>query len=253
MHRFFVDGPLVAGQDVALSAEVAHQVGRVLRLRPGDRILLLDGSGWEYPVELIDLAARQGHGRVEGGRPTETEPRVAVTLYAAPLKGDHYAYTLQKATEIGAAAFVPTVTARTVVGEVGATKVERWRRIAREAAEQSGRGRLPTVGAPVPFAEACRLAAAAGPALIPWEEAREPSLSATIAAWRAERGQLAQLGLLIGPEGGFTAEEIALAQRCGIVPVTLGRRILRAETAAAVATTLALAALGDLDTRDDAP
>lgn len=238
---------------MALPAAIAHQVGRVLRLRPGNRILLLDGSGWEYPVELSDLAARQRHGRVEAGCPTETKPRVVVTLYAAPLKGEHYAYTLQKGTEIGATAFVPTVTARTVGGEVGATKVERWRRIVREAAEQSGRGRIPTVGTPVPFAEACRLAVAAGPALIPWEEEREHGLSATIAAWRAGREGLPQLGLLIGPEGGFTAEEIALAQRCGIVPVTLGRRILRAETAAAVVTTLALAALGELDTRDDAP
>ena len=175
------------------------------------------------------------------------EPTLAVTLYAAPLKGDHFAYSLQKATEIGAAAFVPILTARTVANEASATKLERWRRIAREAAEQSGRGMIPPVAAPRPFAEACRDAVAAGPALIPWEEERAGGLRAALASRAAAHGRPARLGLFIGPEGGFTASEVAAARDVGIIPVTLGRRILRAETAAAVATTLALVAAGDLD------
>jgi 16S rRNA (uracil1498-N3)-methyltransferase len=245
--RFFVDGPLVAGDEMTMPREVAQQVTRVLRMRVGETILLLDGSGWEYPVELIGLASGQVTGRVGTGRPVETEPAVAVTLYAAPLKGDHYAYTLQKATEIGAAAFVPILTTRTVAGEASATKLERWRRIAREAAEQSGRGRIPSVAAPLPFSDACRSAAEVGPALIPWEEERARGLRATLATLSAEGAPPARLGLFIGPEGGFTTQEIETALAAGIVAVTLGKRILRADTAAAVALALALATLGEMD------
>jgi 16S rRNA (uracil1498-N3)-methyltransferase len=245
MHHFFVDFPLAehVGQTLALPAPVAHQVGRVLRLRPGATIALLDGSGMAFPVHLTGSGGGLVSGRVGAGEPVESEPRVALTLYVAPLKGDHFAYTLQKATEIGAAAFVPVVTARTVAAEASGAKLERWRRIAREAAEQSGRGRVPVVHAPQPFAVACAAAVASGPALIPWEDERGRSLGAAVQAL----GPVSTLGLFIGPEGGFTEAEIATATAAGIAPVTLGRRILRAETAAAVATALALAALGEME------
>ena len=251
MHRFFVDMPLAGseGQEIALPAAVARQVGRVLRLRPGATIELLDGEGSAFPVELTSLGADLAVGRVGVARVVETEPRLAITLYAAPLKGDHWGYTLQKGTEIGAAAFVPILTERTVAGGgASEAKLERWRRIAREAAEQTGRGKVPRVAAPLLFAEACAHAAVAGPALIPWEEERGPGrgLRAAVEGLRSA-GTLTSLSLFIGPEGGFTPEEIDLARGHGIVPVTLGRRILRAETAAAVATTLALAALGEME------
>lgn len=247
MHRFFVEGPIVAGEERALPREVAQQVSRVLRLRVGETILLLDGEGWAFPLRLTGSAPGEVRGIVGDGQRVESEPRVAVTLYAAPLKGDHYAYALQKATEIGAAAFVPIVTERTVAGEASATKLERWRRIVREAAEQSGRGRIPAVSEPVPFAAACEGTVASVPALIPWEAEAERGLRATLAALAAERGQPGALSLFIGPEGGFSTAEIALARSAGIVPVTLGRRILRAETATAVATALTLAAVGEMD------
>ena len=240
-HRFFVEQSLTPEQTIDLPVAIAHQVTRVLRLRPGATIALLDGSGMAFPVHLTGLDGGRVSGRVGAGEPVESEPGVAITLYVAPLKGDHFAYTLQKATEIGAAAFVPVVTARTVVAEVGETKLERWRRIAREAAEQSGRGRVPVVHAPQPFAAAC--AAASVPAFIPWEAERDRSLGAALRTL----GPSAKLGLFIGPEGGFTEAEIAAATAAGIAPVTLGRRILRAETAAAVATALALAALGEME------
>ncbi len=241
-HRFFVEQPLMPEQTIDLPPAIAQQVTRVLRLRPGATIVLLDGSGIAFPVHLTGSDGGRVSGRVGAGEPVESEPGVAITLYVAPLKGDHFAYTLQKATEIGAAAFVPIVTARTVIAEAGETKLERWRRIVREAAEQSGRGRVPVVHAPQPFAAACD-AAASGPALIPWEGERDRPLGAALQAL----GPVATLGLFIGPEGGFTEAEIATATAAGIAPVTLGRRILRAETAAAVATALALAALGEMD------
>src|SRR5919199_2582279 len=167
MHRFFVDFAPVEGQELTLAGGLAHQLGRVLRLRPGATIVLLDGSGREFTVELTGFAAARVVGRVVASRRNEAEPSLAVTLYAAPLKGDHFAWMLQKCTEVGAAAFVPILTERTVAGgeaPEGSARLERWRRIVREAAEQAGRGRLPPVHPPLRFADACRAAAAAGPA-----------------------------------------------------------------------------------------
>ncbi|MDP9375146.1 MAG: RsmE family RNA methyltransferase, partial [Chloroflexota bacterium] len=139
-------------------------------------------------------------------------------------------------------------TARTVAGVAPGDrgKLERWRRIVREAAEQSGRGRVPEVAPPLGFGEACRLAAGMDHALIPWEGERARGLRATLDELVAA-GPVASLALFIGPEGGFTPEEIAEAQGHDIRPVTLGPRVLRADTAATVALALALAALGDLD------
>lgn len=245
--RFFVDFPLAVGQQVELPEALAHQVRRVLRLRPGAALVLLNGDGLEYSVELTALDGQRAVGQVLATRRNGTEPRAAVTLYAAPLKGDHFAYTLQKATEIGAAAFVPVLTARTIAGEANASKVERWQRIVREAAEQARRGRVPPVRSPMVLAEAFRLATAAGPGLILWEEEARQGLREAIAALPAARGVAPALGVFIGPEGGFSPAEVALAREAGIIPVTLGARILRAETAAAVATALALAALGEMD------
>ncbi|HEX5506864.1 MAG TPA: RsmE family RNA methyltransferase [Thermomicrobiales bacterium] len=240
MHRFFVDEALAVGREVTLTGAVAHQVGRVLRLRPGATIVLLDGSGREFSVELTGLTAREAVGRVVADRPNEAEPALAVTLYVAPLKGEHFAWTLQKGTEVGAAAFVPVLTTRTVAGGdagEGSAKLERWRRIVREAAEQSRRGRVPPVHPPLQFVVACERAAMAGPALLPWEEERARDLGGAVGAL----GPIGALGLFIGPEGGFTPDEVAIARARGVVPVTLGPRTLRAETAAVLATALALA------------
>jgi 16S rRNA (uracil1498-N3)-methyltransferase len=244
MHRFFVDFTPAEGQEVTLTGALAHQLGRVLRLRPGATIVLLDGSGREFTVELTGFAAAQVTGRVVASRRNEAEPSLAVTLYAAPLKGDHFAWTLQKCTEVGAAAFVPILTERTVAGgeaPEGSSRLERWRRIVREAAEQSGRGRIPPVHPPLRFAEACRAAAAAGPALIPWEEERARTLREASEALLGVAGPPVAVSLFIGPEGGFSPGEVALAREQGLVPVTLGPRILRAETAALVATALVIA------------
>lgn len=244
-QRFFVASPLQPGQEITLPADLAHQIVRVLRLRPGEQITLLDGSGAAYPTTLLAVNGGAVRGLIDRQEPCTTEPQYAITIYAAPLKGDHFAYTLQKATELGAAAFVPILTERTVVEATGTAKLTRWRRIVREAAEQSGRGRLPTVAEPTPFATACAAASASGPAWIPWEEATGTGLAEAVCQYPDLQQQTA-LSLFIGPEGGLTTTEVAQATQHGIIPVTLGQRILRADTAAVVALTLVLNAVGDL-------
>src|SRR5690349_17236850 len=117
MHRFFVppDIDLTPGATVALPPEIAHPVGRVLRLRPGAQVILLDGSGREATVTLTVFERDAVQGAVVACREGQPAPGPAVTLYAAVLKGDHWAWVLQKATELGVAALVPVVTERTIV------------------------------------------------------------------------------------------------------------------------------------------
>ncbi|HUS14722.1 MAG TPA: RsmE family RNA methyltransferase, partial [Chloroflexia bacterium] len=146
------------------------------------------------------------------------------------LKGEKFGWVLQKATELGVAAIVPVVSARTVVsGAEAGGKPERWARIVREAAEQSRRGRCPAVAAPLPWpAAVARAVAESELVLVPWEEAPPEARLGPL----LERALLAaRVSVLVGPEGGLTAAEVAAATAAGAVVVSLGPRILRAETA----------------------
>lgn len=242
MNHFFVEPALVAGPEVRLEGEIAHQLSRVLRLEPGAYILLLDGQGFEYEVELTAVQ-RQGKadvalGRVLGRRSATGEPGVRLTLYQALLKGEKFDFVLQKGTEVGVSRFVPLLTERCVVQTA---RPDRWKKIIREAAEQSRRGKLPElVERPLGLSEALdRLKARGQTALMAWEEEHTLSL-------RQLPAGLTELAILIGPEGGFSKSEAAQAQATGVQTVSLGKRILRAETAGPIAAALALYQLGDM-------
>ena len=242
MQRFFVDPTitLVVGTEIALPPPVTHQVGHVLRLRPSDRVILLDNSGDECEVELIAFTRDEIRGRVLARQPAPPETGPAVTLYQCMLKGEKFGWVLQKATELGVAAIVPVASARTVapLTEItGAAKGERWERVVREAAEQSRRVLLPRLYPPLGWRAAVAQAAdAGGPMLVPWEEAPPGGLGAALDQAR----QALRVSLFIGPEGGLTAEEVADAAALGATPISLGPRVLRAETAALAALALLL-------------
>jgi 16S rRNA (uracil1498-N3)-methyltransferase len=298
-HRFFLPpdafppssgvGPSDRPAMVHLPTDVAHQLQKVLRLRPGAHVIALDGSGWEYDIELIELHSGGASARVRGSRKVLAEPRVSLVLYQGMLKGQRFEWVLQKGTELGVSAFVPTETRYTVAlfGKRWDGKRVRWERIIREAAEQSGRGHLPRLAAPIAFADACQEAACCDLALVPTllHSAPKDAFSTTSArkpADTAGKGSLCHdlqessrpegktvppvtgkdrglsesvralgappcsVALLIGPEGGFAEEELDLAQSCGIEAVSLGQRILRAETAALAAVTIILSELGEM-------
>jgi 16S rRNA (uracil1498-N3)-methyltransferase len=243
MHRFFVAADALApGPAVALRGEVAHQMARVLRLRPGERVILFDGSGREWEARLTEVTPAAVRGEIEAERRNEAEPRLRLTLCQAALKGDHMDYVLQKGTEVGVAAFVPLLTERTVARGIDEHKLTRWRRIVREAAEQSGRAVVPTVAAARSLPEAVR-ALADRPALLLWEAERTTSLAEAL---RLAARPLTELAIIVGPEGGVTAREAGDAIAAGAAPVSLGPRILRAETAGIVAASALLFAAGDL-------
>jgi 16S rRNA (uracil1498-N3)-methyltransferase len=240
-HRFFVAAEILREERVRVDGPVAEQVRRVLRLRVGEEIGLFCGDGWEYRVTLVAVGERQLDGKVTERWQPETEPRAAVWLGVAVLKGEKLEWVIQKGTELGLAGILLLQTARTIVtagAERWEGRRERYRRIAIEAAEQCGRARVPTVDGPVRFAEALARAATFDRALLTHEESPLPLAR----AW-AGSGTGGPTLLFVGPEGGFTPEEVAAAEAAGIPAVSLGPRVLRAETAALATVTLALAML----------
>ncbi len=243
MHRFFVPPAWIQANIVTITGPQAHQIARVLRMRPGERIIVLDNSGWEIETQLISVERDTVRGEVLHRRLSAAEPRTKISLYQSVLKGNRFEWVLQKGTELGVVEFVPLITERCILSEVGAVekKRQRWERIIQEAAEQSRRGRKPALHEPLFFPQGCeRARQVGGLALIPWEEEEAVSLRQALSA-----APLFTVHLFIGPEGGFTPAEVDLARRYGLQPVTLGPRILRAETAGIAAVAAILFALGD--------
>jgi len=243
MHRFFVPPDAVAAGRVRFSAAQAHQIVNVLRLRAGDRVKVLDDTGWEYEVELISLDRQSAEGRVRRKALATTEPRVKIVLYQAVLKGHRFELVLQKGTELGIVGFVPVVCERCVVGNLTdiESKLARWQRIIQEAAEQSHRAKLPQLQRPMLFEQAC--SNLQGLALLPWEEERQYGLRSFL---RNLSTRPFTVHLFIGPEGGFSPGEVQVARHYGIRTVSLGPRVLRAETAGLAAAAAILYEWGDL-------
>lgn len=231
MHYFFVQD--IRDGQAHFSAEQSHQISRVLRLALGERLVVLDNAGWQYAAELTEVG-RRATAVLHHKSPAANEPALHLTLYQALLKRDNFEWALQKGTEIGVSRFVPLLTARTIAQPPH--KPERWERILTEAAEQCRRGRIPDLAAPLRLADAWDEVARADIALLPYEGAGDLTLKAALAG-----KQPRSVALFIGPEGGWTEEEVENGRSRGIIPVTLGSRILRAETAAIISAALIMA------------
>lgn len=252
MHRFFIPPSWIEGNEVTIIGKQAHQIADVLRMEPGDKVLVLDNSGWEVETRLLFVDRHAIRGEVVTRRLSAGEPRTKVSLYQGVLKGKRFEFTLQKGTELGVVEFVPLIADRCVLSDLEAveSKRERWEMIIQEAAEQSRRGRKPVLRPPMLFRQACEeLRAAAGLKLVLWErEARTALRDLLREAPPGYSGRLPPftIRLLAGPEGGFTDEEVEIARRYGLFPVRMGPRILRAETAGIVAAAAVLYELGDM-------
>jgi len=206
--------------EIRLAGQEAHHLIHVLRVEPGREVLAFDGSGLEAAARVVKVEGGAVVLAVASPEPALREPPVAVVLHIALLKGDKLAGVVRAGSELGVSRFVLLVTERSVPREMGRTKLERLRRIAVEAAKQSGRARVPEVAEPLALAE-----------LSPVEFGlvAHPYTPTTINAinW-PESGAVA---LASGPEGGFTEAEVEHLTGLGFAPVCLGPRILRAETA----------------------
>ncbi len=249
-HRFFITPEQIQGESIILSGDQARQITSVLRLREGDHILVLDNSGWQYEAKLISAESTQVVGSIVSKQKECSEATVNLTLYQSLLKHDNFEWVLQKGTELGITSFVPMITQRTIVRltSIKENKLARWQRIVTEASEQSGRGQIPVLCQPLPFKAALDAANENDLSLIPWVNETEKNITTALANSAANNPETApsDIALFIGPEGGFAEEEIIAANSSGIISITLGPRILRAETAAIVASTLILHELGEL-------
>jgi 16S rRNA (uracil1498-N3)-methyltransferase len=237
-HRFHAPPAQISAGLIALATEEAHHLSRVLRLGPGARVYVFDGAGQEY--ECVVKSAERGGAQLEILRrlEDEVESPLRLTLAQALVKHDKFDWIVQKSTELGVTRIVPLLTehAETHRGEErNARRIERWRRVALEALKQCGRRRLVEIIEPLEF---------------PRYLAGETSELKLIFHERGGGGlapsSVASVALAIGPEGGWSEAESTLALAHGFAPIHLGPRILRAETAAIAAITLAQHLAGDL-------
>jgi 16S rRNA (uracil1498-N3)-methyltransferase len=244
MHRFFVDPTLLANvtstteATVMLPEKLAHQVRDVLHLGVGEQLILLDNSGDEVLASVVKSGRAGVEVCVVERRKGKSESPVRIVLCQGLLKSARFEWILEKGTELGVSTFVPILCRRSMAGleEAGPTKIQRWQRIIQEATEQCGRSRRPELLPIRPLIHALNDIPAGALALMPWEEERELMLRDALKARRMGGGEgNTTVFLFIGPEGGLMAEEVALAKRHGVQAVSLGTRILRAETAALAA------------------
>lgn len=220
MPRFFVPKeqlPIITGSD-------AHQVKNVLRMKPKDKLQLLDGTGTLYNCEILDLAREQIVCRIVDSQQANQETKTKITLAQGLPKGRKMDLIVEKCTELGVDQIIPITTERAIAKEA---KLERWQKIAKEAAEQSGRATIPIISPLIIFDEVLKLKNNYDLALMPWELEKDNSLKSIL----SKVCGLKSIIVLIGPEGGFAQKEVDAAIKSGFQPVSLGPRILRTETA----------------------
>ena len=209
---------------------------------------MLDGSGWEYQVTVERLERGHVFGRIRGRKAGGGEPNTRIVLFQAVLKGDRFEQVLQKGTELGVSKFVPVFSARSVPKDGGlqraSTRSRRWRKVILEAAEQSRRARLPDLATPATFANACQ--DAEGLPMLAWEGEPATGIKALLNQIGPGGPVGGAVSIFTGPEGGFAEDEVEVARGAGVAPVSLGPRILRAETAPLVAVAAVMYRLGEL-------
>jgi 16S rRNA (uracil1498-N3)-methyltransferase len=232
LRLFVPSGQAAAGHVRIAGTELRHL--RTLRLGPGDAFVVFDEEGAEHEVRLERLTGREATAAIVATARPIRESAFSLVLAPALLKGSKLDLVVEKATELGVARIAPVRSRHTL----GAAHLERWRRIALAAAKQSGRTRIPAVDAPVTLAELVRQPWS-GARVILWEDERDGRLAST------PESAVAAV-VLVGPEGGFTADEVADARDHGFLPVRVAPRILRAETASLAACALCLARWGDV-------
>jgi|SRR5690554_1942120 len=237
MRRIVLDCPLTLGQEIEFTSSQAHYLFKVLRLQAGTKILGLDSTGRAY---IIELASTPGLGMVLAeAEEDQGEPNLAISVYVPLLKGDKLDLVVQKAVELGATAICLVSTQRCIVNWAGkeAKKLARLQKIAQSATEQCRRHKVPLVQGVFSLAEV-----SANPGIFPWEQEHSTSLQQYLHQYPPQ----GRLSILTGPEGGLTDQEAKTLTDSGWAPVTLGTRILRAETAAIVSLACTMFACGEM-------
>lgn len=232
MRRFFTEPENINGDEIRIIEDAAH-ITRVLRMNVGDEIVVFDGSGTEYFSKLISVGAKECLAKVFEKTVSELEPKMKISIFQGLPKTGKMESIIQKAVELGVYEIVPVMTARSVVrieGKSGAEKTKRWNKISLEAAKQCGRSVIPRVLAPITFDEALLKMQKLDLPIMPYEELGHMGSRGLKELLCAFDGS--SVGVIIGPEGGFSDKEAEMAKQLGIHTVGLGKRILRTETVA---------------------
>jgi 16S rRNA (uracil1498-N3)-methyltransferase len=212
----------------------------VLRLRPGDTVIICDEDGMDHTGVVSEISSAQAILSLVDSKKNEAEPPYHVFLYQGAAKGERMDFVIQKAVELGADRIIPTITMRSIAKfktNDSSAKTARWQKIAEEAARQSGRANIPEISGPMTFVSAVHEAAEkCDLILIPWEEEKNCTPNQVMDRFVDQVGSLwkggkKKIAVFIGPEGGFDSSEIDIAIESGASPVSLGKRILRTETA----------------------
>lgn len=238
MQRYFVETRQFQADTVTIGGEDARHIGKVMRCRPGDQLIVSDGATREVLGEIHSIRSEEVVVHIVDERAMENEPQIDIWIAQALPKADKMETVIQKCTEIGAARIIPFESARTIVQydeRKAAKRRERWRKIAKEAAEQSHRNRIPAIDEAYTWKQMLELVPQAGKAWICYEKNTGSGLKQSLRQYiKQNEREHAPLLLIIGPEGGFEPQEIAAVEKAGGECVSLGKRILRTETAAMV-------------------
>lgn len=238
--RIFTNARLEQGQTVFLDDSAAHHVGKVLRMQPGQPLVLFNGDGANYPAELSDVGKKHISARILSKEESACEPRLKIVLGQVISKGDRMDYAVQKSTELGVDTIVPLTSERCDVrlkGDREDKRIRHWQQVAISAAEQCGRATVPTIATLTSLPDWFTLSQTCDLRLVLHHRTEHPLASITTPA----RG----IALMVGPEGGLTETEIAAARDSGFLPAAMGPRVLRTETAPVAAITLCQWLWGD--------
>ena len=240
MHRFFIDKKNISDKQVIIIDSRVHQIRDVLRMKTGDDIIVFDNTGYEYQVSLINISPDKVVGEIMHKKQSEAEPKTQITLFQSLLAREKFELVLQKCTEVGVESFVPIVTERSIIRrteKITEKKLARFESIITEAAEQSGRGKIPTLTSPIKLSQAISGLNDFDICLVGSTEKECVTLKQILQKTDAAPVNIA---LFIGPEGGFNEKEYEIFSSRGVLAFSLGKGILRTETAAIIASAIIL-------------
>lgn len=242
MHRFFTDKSQINDGVITITGDDVGHITKVLRLRQGDEICVCDKCGTDYICTVDAISKEEVCALIKFQSQSKTESNINITIYQGIAKGDKMDYIIQKCVELGVNCFVPTVTKRAIVKiSDGNKKVQRWQKIAYEAAKQSVRGIIPEVCMPMDFSEVIKNITSQSNVLniMAYENEDNITLKQVL-----KKMDYTDINIIIGPEGGFDDTEAQLARESGVNTVTLGPRILRTETAPVAVSSAVMYELG---------
>ncbi|NMB42833.1 MAG: 16S rRNA (uracil(1498)-N(3))-methyltransferase [Clostridiales bacterium] len=232
MYRFYVDETDISEDNIVIRCSDVNHIKNVLRLNPNDPIIICNGKGKDYNCIIEEISKDSVLTKIINSTTNENELATKIYLFQGIPKKDKMEWIIQKAVELGVYEIIPVSTKRTIVKisnqKKEKNKLERWQSIATAAAKQSNRGIIPSIHEVLTFSDALNYASDLECKLIPYENAK--GIEATREIIHNLKGSKS-IGIFIGPEGGFEEEEVSKASENGFVPITLGKRILRTETA----------------------